>query len=544
MKKLLITKLKEAVFSVFPITAIVLLLHFTIAPLPFYTLLLFLIGALMLILGMAFFTLGADISMMAMGEKIGSFLTKSRNLLLIIFTTFIMGVFITMAEPDLKVLANQTPAVPDMVLIVAVAVGVGIFLVVSFLRVFFQIKFSYILIGLYIFIFILATFTSKDFLAVAFDSGGVTTGPITVPFIMALGIGLASVRADKTAEDDSFGLVALCSVGPILTVLVLGMFYDSSKGSYSAVTEAPPESVSEVILSFLHHTPDFINEVFIALLPILIFFLLFQIIKLRIKKRPLLKIMSGLIYTFIGLVLFLTGVNVGFMPTGNQIGYTISGSSYKWLMIPLGMVIGYFIVAAEPAVHVLKEQVENITEGAVSGRSLGLSLSIGVAVSVGLALIRSLTGLSIWYLIIPGYAIALILTFFVPPLFTAIAFDSGGVASGPMTATFLLPLSMGTTAAVGGNVLTDAFGIVAMVAMTPLVTIQCLGLIYRLKSKQAETQKTDSVLEDTVIEFWEDESERLSLIDDDTIDYISENESESHTITLQEEQYGQKANKS
>lgn len=508
MKRLLLDKTREAILSVLPITAIVLILNYTILHLPFYSVLLFLFGSILLIFGMAFFTLGADTSMMVMGEKIGSYLTRSRKLPLVIITTFIIGVFITIAEPDLKVLARQTPAVPDMTLIIAVAIGVGIFLVVSFLRILLQIKLSRLLIVFYALTFLLATLTDTNFLPVAFDSGGVTTGPITVPFIMALGIGLAMVRGDKGAEEDSFGLVALCSIGPIMTVLILGIFYKPT-GSYIPITVPEVNSFFEVIKVFLKALPGYFEEVFIALIPIVLFFVIFQIFALRLKRRQLLKITVGVIYTFIGLLLFLTGVNVGFMPIGFLIGKKIVESPFRFILILLGIVIGYFIVAAEPAVHVLKQQVEDITDGSITGKSLGLSLSIGVGVSVGLAMLRVVTGISIWYMILPGYILALILTFFVPPIFTAIAFDSGGVASGPMTATFLVPFAMGATEAVGGNIQTDAFGIVAMVAMTPLITIQCLGLFYQIKSKRTSAKEASTLIEDTIIDFDEQENKRM-----------------------------------
>ncbi|MDF2484840.1 MAG: hypothetical protein K0R46_1008 [Herbinix sp.] len=536
MNNPLLSKLKEAFISVLPITAIVLILNFTIASLPLYIIALFLVGSLLLIFGMSLFTLGADISMMVMGEKIGSYLTRSRKLPLIIASTFIIGVFITIAEPDLKVLAKQTPAVPDTLLIIAVAIGVGIFLVISFLRIFFQIKFSYLLIGLYTIVFVLAAFTHENFLAVAFDSGGVTTGPITVPFIMALGIGLAYVRGDKTAEEDSFGLVALCSVGPIMTVLILGTFFDSSSGNYSSVSTPEVNSLPEALRAFAHALPEYSREVFLALLPILVFFLVFQLIALRLAKRSLLRLGSGIVYTFLGLVLFLTGVNVGFMPVGYLLGMKLVEHSFDAFLIPLGMVIGYFIVAAEPAVHVLKEQVENITDGNITGKAMGLSLSIGVAISVGLAMLRVITGISIWYLIIPGYAIALILTFVTPSLFTSIAFDSGGVASGPMTATFLLPFAMGATKAIGGNVQTDAFGIVAMVAMTPLITIQCLGLIYRIKSRNIVKEEAIPIDQDYIIEYPEASYEFLQS--DPLVEYTLNNETEITNMNLLEDDYG------
>ena len=486
-------KVKESLSAVLPISAMVLLLHFTIAPLPDAALVLFLVGTVFLIVGMGFFTLGADMAMMSMGERIGAHLTKSRKLWLIIVVGLMIGVIITVAEPDLQVLAKQVPAVPDAALIASVAIGVGIFLVVALLRIIFQVRLSYLLIGLYIAVFGIGVFTSPDFLAVAFDSGGVTTGPITVPFILALGIGVAAVRGGKSSHDDSFGLVALCSVGPILAVMLMGLFFDASSGSYYNVASVEGQELGNVFQLFADAFPEYLKEVGLALAPILAFFIVFQIVWLKLPKSQLIKYGVGIVYTFLGLVLFLIGVNVGFMPVGNYLGNQIAGLSYRWILIPLGMVMGFFVVAAEPAVHVLNNQVEEISGDTISKRAMMLTLSIGVAISIGLAMIRVLTGISIWYFLLPGYLIALILTFFVPKIFTAVAFDSGGVASGPMTATFLLPFAMGACEAVGGNMMTDAFGIVAMVAMTPLITIQLLGLVYRVKSKMDVSENEEEI---------------------------------------------------
>ncbi|MDL2236619.1 DUF1538 domain-containing protein [Christensenellaceae bacterium OttesenSCG-928-K19] len=486
MNKNLKAKIKESLTSVLPITIIVLVLHFTITPLSGGTLALFLVGAFFLIVGMGLFTLGADLSMMPMGETIGSELTKSRKLLLLIVVAFVMGMFITIAEPDLQVLAEQVSSIPNMTLILTVAVGVGLFLVLALLRIVFQKSLRVLLIICYAAIFIIAAFASDSFLAVAFDSGGVTTGPITVPFILALGIGVAAVRGGKSSQDDSFGLVAICSIGPILAVLLLDMFFRNSGATYAEVAPTEINSVVELFEAFGHGFPEYFKEVGIALSPIIIFFAIFQIFVLKLPKTQIIKMIVGIGYTYIGLVLFLTGVNVGFLPIGNYIGAQIGSLDYNWILIPLGAVMGFFVVMAEPAVHVLNKQVEEITVGAITKRSMLMSLSIGVAISIGLSMIRVVTGLSIWWFILPGYGIALALTFFVPRVFTAIAFDSGGVASGPMTATFLLPFAMGACASVGGNIMTDAFGLVAMVAMTPLITIQGLGLVYKIKLKREE----------------------------------------------------------
>lgn len=503
MNSNLLEKIKESISSVLPITIIVIMLHYTMAPMNSGLYTLFIIGALMLILGMGLFTLGADMAMMPMGERIGAELTKSRKLMLLIIISFFMGFIITVAEPDLQVLAGQMPTVPDAVLIGAVALGVGIFLIIAILRIVFQIKISYMLIFFYTIIFILAAFTPKDFVPVAFDSGGVTTGPITVPFIMAFGLGIAAVRGGKSSHDDSFGLVALCSTGPILSVLLLGLFYNTSSGSYSEVVISDIMGLGEAFDAFGHAFPEYFKEVGIALSPIVIAFIIFQIVFLKLPKSQLIKLTVGVIYTYIGLVIFLTGVNVGFLPAGNFIGNALGSLDYNWILIPIGMIMGFFIVAAEPAVHVLNKQVEEISGGAISKKSMLISLSLGVAVSIGIAMVRILKGISIWYFIIPGYLIALILTFFVDAIFTGIAFDSGGVASGPMTATFMLPFAMGVGNAVGGNILTDAFGLVAMVAMTPLITIQVLGLVYKIKIKKKDEilDKVETDIDAEIIDF-------------------------------------------
>lgn len=482
-------KIKESLSSVIPVAVIVLILNFTIAPMQAGTLALFLTGTFLLILGMSLFTLGADIAMMPMGEQMGSQLTKTKKLWLLVLICFALGVMITIAEPDLQVLAAQVPSVPNPVLILSVAIGVGLFLVVALIRILYQIRLSYLLIGFYIAVFIMAAFTSDDYLAVAFDSGGVTTGPITVPFILALGVGLSGVLGGKSSHDDSFGLVALCSIGPIMAVMIMGMFYDSSSTGFASDTAEQILDAEGLLRLFAEGFPHYFKEVGIALSPIILFFIIFQFAVLKLTKQQLIKISIGLIYTYLGLVLFLTGVNVGFMPAGNFLGGAVGSLSFNWILIPLGAIIGFFVVAAEPAVHVLNVQVQDITGGAISKRAMLLSLSIGVGIAIALAMFRVVLGVSIWYVLLPGYGLALILTLFAPKIFTAIAFDSGGVASGPMTATFLLPFTMGACKAIGGNVLTDAFGVVAMVAMTPLITIQIMGIIYRIKLYHTEREE-------------------------------------------------------
>ncbi len=489
--------------SVLPITLIVAALCIFFIPIESGLMLSFLIGSVMIIAGMALFTLGSELSMTQIGNHIGAKMTKSRKLGLILLLSFILGVAITVAEPDLQVLATNTPDIDTAALIITVSVGVGFFLMVSMLRILLGIQLKWLLIVFYAVVVILAAVSDQNFLSVAFDSGGVTTGPMTVPFIMAMGVGIASIRSDEKAKSDSFGLVALCSIGPILAVLILGFIYPSETAASSAIIVNEYESTVDLGWGYLRAFPDYIGEVAIALLPIFAFFLLFQLFALKLKKRPFLKILIGVVYTYIGLVLFLTGVNVGFSPLGYVLGGAIIDNGMKWILVPLSMLMGWFIINAEPAVHVLNKQVTELSAGAISEKVMGLTLSIAISGAMGLAMIRVLTGISILWFVLPGYLIALLLAFFVSPTFTAIAFDAGGVASGPLTATFMLPFAMGACSAIGGNVMTDAFGLIAMVAMMPLITVQIMGVISKLKShKNVAVDFVSRYADDEVIELW------------------------------------------
>ena len=486
-------KMLESLVSVVPVTVVVLLISVVLIPFDVSTMSLFIVGGLLLVVGMGFFQFGAEMAMIPTGEGLGEELSKRKSLIPVAIITFIVGFFITIAEPDLQVLVKQVPSISDMVLILTVAIGVGVFLLIATLRTFFKWELSKILILFYAIVFTLAFFVPKEFLAVAFDSGGVTTGPITVPFIMALGVGLTSLRSDKGSQDDSFGAVALGSIGPIMAVLILGVILNPDGVTYTNYISHAVITTQDVAKLFFEELPIYLIEVSVAVVPLFLMFVIFQFTTKRFKRGQIGQIVVGYLYTFVGLVLFLVGVNVGFIPVGYLIGSEIGASSSAWLLLPLGVLIGYYVVKAEPAVHVLNKQVEEITKGTIPQKAMQLCLSIGVAISLGLSMIRILSGISIFWFLIPGYAIALILTFHVPKIFTGIAFDSGGVASGPMTSTFILPLAIGACEGVGGNVLLDAFGVVAMVAMTPLIVIQIMGLVFKLKTQQNEVEMNDVV---------------------------------------------------
>ena len=492
-------KILEALISALPVTAIVYILALTpLVDLTAVELITFTVGAVLLVLGIGLFNLGADIAMTPMGVHMGSGLSKQKKLSVLLIVCFIMGMLITVAEPDLQVLAKQVSSVMNgTLLLYCVGVGVGAFLLISVLKIVFKRSLSQILMLFYMLLFALTLLLmasgNSDLLPMAFDSGGVTTGPITVPFIMALGVGIAGVLGDRGSKENSFGLVALCSVGPVLAVLVLGIF-STSQMQYKVDSYAVSSDMLNAFLTAAGHTA---KEVSVALGMIVACFIVCQIVFLKLLKRHLLRIGLGVIFTYVGLVIFLTGVNVGFMPIGYKLG-TAMAAADSWVLVLFSMVTGVLVVLAEPAIHVLNAQVENVTGGLVSKKSMMLGLCIGVGSAIALSMIRIIFDFSLVYYIVPGYFISLALSLFVPPVYTAIAFDSGGVASGPMTSGFILPLATGVCVALQGEsaVMADAFGVVALVAMAPLITIQLLGfrgvVTERVKERRAMKRILDA----------------------------------------------------
>ncbi|MDR0472533.1 MAG: DUF1538 domain-containing protein [Treponema sp.] len=491
MNKVLKEKIMEAFSSVLPITVIVLVASVILTPMPPDIILMFTVGSALLILGMGFFTLGIDMAMIPMGEGIGIQLTKSSKLVIILFVCFVMGVIITVAEPDLRVLAQQVSGISSIYLIGAVAAGVGFFMVIAVMRTLFKIQLSILLIASYAVVFFISFFAPDDFIPAAFEAGGIATGPIVVPFILAVGLGLASIRSDKNSQDDSFGLVSLVTIGPVLAMFLLRIF----SGQLEVKTMVPDTgkvfNSREIIQAFALKLPGYFKDVLLALAAIMICFIVFQLVSRRYKQHQLARIAVGFFYSLIGLVFFLTGVNVGFIPMGQLLGTQIAALSFNWVLIPFGTVAGYYIVAAEPSVHVLNKQVEEISSGAITAKMMKKGLAAGMAAALAITMTRILLSIPLLWILIPGYALALGLSFFVPRIFTGIAFDSGAVCSGPMSAAFLLPLAMGACKGLGKDILSYAFGIVAIVAMTPLVVIQIMGLLYQFKTKKTTALAMD-----------------------------------------------------
>jgi len=484
---ILTQKIKDVVFSILPITVIVLILNFTITPIGANMISRFIIGAIFITLGLAIFLLGVDIGVQPIGSLMGSSLTRKKSLWMIIIFGFILGFLINVAEPDLLVLARQVDKVTSGVLsqisvVVVVSIGIGLLVAVGLTRIVFKIPLHKLLTILYGIIFLLVLLAPGEFLGIAFDSGGATTGSMTVPFILALGIGMSSTQGGKASEEDSFGLVGVASTGPMIAVLMMSLF----SGIKSLTGSLPYEAANTdgVIVHFLKEIPVMVFEVIMAMIPLLVLFLIFQILFFKLSRKQLMKILKGLVYTFIGFVLFLTGVNAGFMEAGSAIGYALATLTGDWIVILVGFILGFTVILAEPAVYVLNEQIREVTSGHINKKAILYTLSIGVAIAVSLSMVRILVpGIKLWHFLIPGYLIAVALTYFTPKLFVGIAFDSGGVASGPMTATFILAFAQGVADAIeGADVLMDAFGVIAMVALTPLIAIQILGIIYERKS--------------------------------------------------------------
>ena len=465
---------KETLIAIAPICFLVVLtsLIFKVDTLTIDS---FLLSAFLLIIGITLFTFGADISMMLIGEKLGNKLIKSKKIFLIIFITFLIGIFVTLAEPDLRVLASQISSIPSTRLIIFVSLGVGIFLSIAALKILFKLDLNKILIISYMIVFALVCFVPSDFIPISFDSSGVTTGPISVPFILALGLGLNSFKKEDTGNDDGFGLIGLCSIGPKIMVLILGILFAGTNSFDTNVYTNKLALSSEFIIC--------LKEILISMSPIIAIFIIIKLFTSSFNIKQTKKIIIGLISTLLGLCLFLTGVNYGFMNEGFILGEKFINLNHKEIIIPFIMILGFLVVFAEPAIKILTEKVEEVTEGSIKENVMKTTISIGVAIAVLISVIRIYTGISILYFLVPGYILSILLMIICPKVFTALGFDAGGCVCGPLTATFILPLLVGVTVTLEGNIYTDAFGLIALVALSPIIMVQLLGTVFKIKTR-------------------------------------------------------------
>ncbi len=484
------SKFKEVLFSVLPITIIVLLLNFTVSPMDSALMIRFLIGSLFVVIGLTIFLLGVDIGVTPLGSLTGTSLAKSNKLWIVLIAGVILGFFISIAEPGLMVLANQVNVVtsgqiPGILILVVVSIGMAIMIALGFLRIFYNVPLYKMLMVIYFIIFGLALFTSREFLAIAFDASGATTGILAVPFILSLSVGISKLKKDsKASEKDSFGLVALASSGAIIAVMVLDIF--SKPNAFLADLDLNIPYSNGIIRPFIAGMPTYLKESLLAILPLLIILLILQKISFKLNKRDLRGVLTGFIFAFIGLFLFLVGVNTGFMDVGTSIGSSLALMDNKAYIIAYGFILGVVTILAEPAVNVLTRQIEDVTSGYVKRKAVLVPLTIGVGVAVALSVVRILVpGIQLWHYLLPGYVISIGMMFVTPKLFVGIAFDAGGVATGPVTATFILAFIQGAANAFeGADLMVDGFGMIAMVAMAPIITLQALGLVFAIKSKK------------------------------------------------------------
>ena len=498
----LLEKFKESFISTVPFFVIIVALYLIFLPFNIWAFVGLFVATALMIVGMSLFNIGVDMSTMKMGGYVGSHLSKSRRLTMMTILSFILGFIVTIAEPDLMVLAEQVPGISSKwIILITVSCGTGIFLVLSTLRTIFRLNIKVLLIVSYALTLVLCIFSPLQFLPLAFDTMGVTTGAVSVPFIMAFGLGICAVRSGKNNQNDGFGLIALASIGPVLAILIVSMFLKSGAVAEDTVATMVSTS-SELGMSIGTNILSYLKEVFVVIIPIFVFFLLYNFIFLKLPMSTLIRIFIGLIYTYIGLVIFLTGVSVGYLPTAQVLGHAIVGVN-KWWLVPLGLIMGFTLIFAEPAVHVLNKQVEDITEGIISKKTMLIGLSIGVAIAMLIIVLRAILAIDFMWICTPIVLIMIVLSIFTPELFEGIAFDSGGVAAGSLSASFILPFVSGVCGELGLNSMLYAFGSIAIVAMIPTIVIQIMGIKYQsiINKSKATTRKTKPAGAVTIIEF-------------------------------------------
>lgn len=485
---ILAKKFKDVLSSVLPITLIVVLLHFTVVPLESSMFFRFILGSIFIILGLGIFLFGAEIGISPIGNLMGGTIAQTNNPYFVAALGFILGFFINVAEPDIQILADQVSKASGGILsssliLIVVSTGVGIMVAIGLLRIVYEKPLNKLFTIVYIFIFSLGIWATEEFLAISVDASGATTGAMTTPFILALGLGVSQLKGGKTSEEDSFGLVGLASAGPIFAIMILNIVSGLRDIQGEIETFIPHTSIWE---PYFQEIPLRMKESIFTLLPLLIIFAIFNYHKFKLERKNKNNIYKGLAYTYTGLTLFLVGVNAGFMEVGRVMGHEIASLPYPWLLPMIGFLLGMVVVLAEPAVYVLTEQVEEVTAGHIKRKVILIALSMGIAFAVALSMLRiMIPGLKLWHFLLPGFAFAAFLSYKVPPIFVGIAYDSGGVASGPMTATFILAFAQGAANAIPtANVLIDGFGVIAMVAMTPLVAIQVLGLLFKIRANK------------------------------------------------------------
>lgn len=489
----LIDNFKETSTSILPMVGVVLLVQLFLQPVTWLTMVRFLIGVIFLLVGLPLFLVGVDLSVEKMGDLLSHYFISHKFVAVAMLGIFGLGFISSVAEPDLTILAIQVQtmtagAIAQQIFVMAVSVGVGFMLAFGIIRILRDSNLRHSFTFIYILIGILCLFSTSEFIAIAFDASGSTTGSITVPFILAFGAGAASQSRDSDDTGaDSFGLLGIVSTGAIFAVILYGVLAGVDGLSGGGESGKIVLDNSSILMDFVTEViPSFIDAI-IAIAPLVIIFLILVFSKqIRVNKRRLKSIMVGIAFIVVGLSLFLTGVNQGFLDVANEIGYGLAEQYQPWVLYAIGGLLGMVSILAEPSVHVLNDQILDETAGMLPKTLITASLSLGVGLSVVLSILRVMNeSLEIWHILLPLVGTALILQYFTPDLFVGIGFDSGGVAAGTMTATFILPFTQGIASFVpSADVVTDGFGVIAIVSLTPIVVIQLVGILYEYQLKK------------------------------------------------------------
>ncbi len=482
-------KLKETTLSVVPIAVVVLLLHLTLVPLPGMMLPRFALGAVTVILGLSLFLLGVDVGIAPLGRVIAKQVVKSGRFTVVMGVTFVLGFLLTMAEPDILIYAAQVNnltggVVSSLLLMVVVSLGLAVMLCLGMVRILRMWRLKTVLVLAYGLVVVLALVAPAEYLAIAFDASGATTGPLTVPVVLALAAGVAAMKRDaRGGQGAAFGLVAIACVGAIvalqLTAIVLPL------GDLPASVPAVRPDTTRIIEPLLAHLPHEAQAVFLALIPLVALFLIGDVASFRLPRATRARILSGIVMTFLGLTLFLTGANGGFMDVGRLVGSQLAKHGHPAVLLGVAFALGFLAVLAEPAVHVLTEQVQDVTSGSVRRTTVMGAMALGVGLAVMLSTLRLVVaGLELWHLLTAGYILALGLTFLSSELFGGLAFDGGGVAPGPMVTTFVLAFAQGgATGSPGADPVVDGLGLISMVALMPPIAIQLLGILFSARAR-------------------------------------------------------------
>lgn len=483
-------KLKEVLTSILPIVVVFSILAIFLLKLPGEEIAMFIFCIILVVLGFTIFLTGVEVGINPMGAIIGKEIPKRRSRMFMILVVFTISFLVTIAEPDVSVFATQVhemfSSINPGTLTLCIAVGVAFFLIVAAFRIIYKLSLRAIITAGYVVVAIMTIVLyatgNNEFIAIAFDSGGVTTGPVTVPVLLALGIGICSVGA-KRNRMEGFGMIGLASIGPIIALLIMGLV---SNTTYAAGSESAPEELTIGLELLWKEFVESARGVLIALLPLIAFFIVFKRVFLQHSWASIYYMVEAVAVAGIGVIIFLTGVYTGFMPVAIKLGVELA--TYEpFLVIILGFVLGFLVAFAEPAVSILGDQVQRASRGMLPRKLIIMVISVGVAFLVALGMMKTVYDLNLIWIIIPGYVITIVLMWLGEKDMVGIAFDAGGVSTGPMSVAILSSIYVGLSSALydGATAVINGFGLIALIALAPCLFLSALSVFMKYKGRVA-----------------------------------------------------------